>query len=254
MSAKALVDRILPYAPGWARSTGVRSILKEIERGQDQLFNWDAENMIWVGSENKGWPPYLTTTSETYEYEISATNLTNVTAIQKTIGGTAYNVRCKRVMRVFIDVTGGDYDYDKRYLGYAYPYFPENIYSTQTTRIRIAEIPATSMPSLENTGARVRFLEDPGTTTEKYFVEFMWEPMRLSSESIPLCVPSMYESALEDYVIGRIEQVSTGRGNERLARFYSGTPDFPISWIKQFRSEMSAGAQKEFNETQPRTC
>lgn len=218
MSTKALIDRIAPYAKGWNR-TGTKSILSLIEQAQDEMFDFDAPNMIYIDTDNEGFPPYLYTTSGTYKYEITAANL-SVSALQKTIGGTARTVRCRRVIRIFEDAT--EFDYNNRWVGepalYAYP----NPYSTKTDRLTIAQTYVDSYPALENTAAYIQFKEDPGTHGSgdpRYFCEFAWEPPRLVGENIPLIVPQRYEKALQRYVIGEIQMLENGKLNEFQSDF-----------------------------------
>lgn len=240
MSTTALVDRIVPWANNWDR-TGTRSILNLIQQGQDELLDYDEWYMRFVGT-NKGFPPYLTTTAGTYAYDVKTANLGET--LEKTIGGTAYAVRCRQVLRVFVDTTT-DYDYNRRWVGLPYIIGFDNPYRTSNDRVNVADIPVRTYPALENTDAQIIFIEDPGTTTEVYFVEMAWEAPRLDSESIPLVVPTIYENALEDYVIGTIEQFSNGKWNERLEGFYRG----PNSWITRYQQEMGEGAQISSGDT-----
>ena len=244
MSTKSTVDRIAPYATNWAR-VGNRSILALMQEAQDELFDTDLKNLIWIDPENEGYPPYLNTTAETYQYSITAANLVGVSSITRSIGGTDRVVRARKVLRVFIDTTSGDYDYDKRWLGAPAIYRSQNPYSQQSTRISISSVPVDSYPALEGTTAYIIFKEDPGTTTDKYFVEFAWEPPRLTSESIPLAVPRLFENALEDYVFGKIQKYENGKTNDNLTKFYG-------YWRTRFKKEIYSGAQANNNEVLPR--
>jgi len=246
MSVTAIIDRVFPYASGWTR-TGTRSILKLIEEAQDQLLDYDGhENRYIEAADNKGFPPYLLTTTGTYTYPLSSTYL-SCGALFRTIGGTDYTVRAKKCLRVFRDVSKGDYG-TGRYTGKTFFYVNPSSYSVHTDRIAMVKVEVNSYQALENTVARVEFLEDPGTTTTTFFVEFTWEAPRLASESIPLCIPLGYERALEVYAMGRIQRFSNGQPNAYEAEFEN-------LWKPRFRSEvLTGGANQNSRETQPRTC
>lgn len=214
MSTKSLIDRLAPYCNNWSRS-GTSSILSLIEEGQDDFLNIDANFPVFIDNSNKGFPPYLKTTSGTYVYSISNANLS--TTLVKNIAGTDYVVRARRGVRLFVDTTSTDYD--RKYLGEPALSFLPNPYSVSSSRMFVSPVPADFYPALESTDATVTFKEDPGTTTTTYFIEFIWLPPRLTSESIPLIVPQQYEKALEYYVIGRIQELSNGKVNDFMVRY-----------------------------------
>lgn len=245
MSTKALVDRIAPYAKGWSR-TGTKSILNLIEQGQDELIDFDSDYMIYIGTDNEGFPPYLTTTASTYKYEITIANLTNITSLVKNIGGTDRTIRCRQVIDVYIDVSSAN-DYNKRWMGRPAIHYYPNPYSVETERINVASVPVDSYPALEDTAAYIIFKEDPGTTTTTYFVKFAWEAPRLTSEQIPLAIPKHFEQALRDYVIGETQMLSNGKPNEFQMKFEN-------YWKPRFRTEMSSGAQSNNREVAPVYC
>ncbi len=244
MSTKSVIDRIIPYAPGWSRSTGTRSILRLIEQGQDELFEYDAPYMRYLGTDNEGFPPYLKTQANVFKYEIIPANLSATTLVH-TIGGVDRTIRCRRVIKVFVDVSFSA-EFGIRWIGRPYVNYFQNPYSNNFDRTMIADVPVDSYPALENTPAYVIFKEDPGTQDERYFVEFVWEPPRLTSENIPLIVPLNYEEALEEYVLGYVQRRSHGRiGESQL--------DWRNIWVPRFHSEMSALAKSFELRVQTRT-
>jgi len=253
LSTKTLIDEIVPQVPdGYQRSTGNRSILKLIERGQDLLFDFDSPHMVYYATENQGFPPYLTTTAGTYRYEIKAENLTDISSLTIPLGGSTQTVRARRVLKVFVETT--NIDYTSRWIGEQYQYTWFNPYTTATSRVFVSDVPVRSYPATAQTPAYIMFSEDPGDSTEKYFVKFAWEPPRLTAETIPLAVPELYELALEDYVVGMVQYRANGKMSERLARFlYDRGSDQP-SWITQFRSEMFVGATSAPLKAMPRIC
>jgi len=246
MSVTGIIDRVFPYASGFGR-TGTRSILQLIERAQDRLYAYDGQFMRFIDpTDNKGFPPYLQTTAGTYKYDITAANL-SCSSLVKRIGGTDYAIRCREVKKVFRDVSKSDYG-NVQWIGKPYIFYNENPYNVNTDRLQVADIPVEAHPALENTSAYVIFPFDPGTTTDVYFCDFLIEPPRLDSESIPLSVPLDYEEAIEDFVMGRIQRLSNGTPNDFEARFQE-------YWIPKFRSEVAtSGASYRPLSTQVRPC
>jgi hypothetical protein len=243
MSVKSLIDEILPYCPGYNRS-GNRGLLKEIQKAQDLLFDYDGAQMKWVGTDNQGWVPYLITTDNVFRYDITGANLSSGTPT-RTLNGTSYTMRCRKVLRVFVDAT--EIDYTKRFVGAPYLKSWSNPYSSATTRMEVSDIPVDSGEALESTTAWVMFKENPGATTTKYFIEFVLEPPRLTSESVPLSVPAIYEDAIEDYVIGKIQERQNGSLSDKSTRFRN-------FWIPKFRDAINSGAQSYSTQTLPRFC
>lgn len=244
MSLKTLIDGIVPFANSWSRP----SILKLIGEARDELFEFDGPYNIFIDpSDNKGYPPYLQTVDGTYKYEITAANL-SVASLVRNFNGTDYPITCRQVQRVFIDMTRNN-EYGLTWVGEPAQYHNVNPYTNQTTRLTIASIGVDSYPALEDgTSAYITFKENPGTTTDKFFVEFLWSLPPLTSESIPLCIPKEYEKAIEDYVIGKIKRRSNGKVSEDETRFYT-------FWIPRFHQKvLTAGAQANNNNAQPRTC
>lgn len=245
MASADIIDSVLPHAPkGYSRHTGSLSLLKLIEQAQDKLFDYDSPYMRYLGTDNQGWPPYLKTVAGTYRYAINATNLASG-VLAKTIGGTQYNVRCRQVLKVFLD--SSNVDYNLRWLGAPYIYSFQNPYATPISRVEVRDVKVQSSPALENTEAYIDFPEDPGESEDKYFVEFLWEPMRLTTEDIPLCVPKKYEEGIEEWVMGTIQKRIERRTNEFIQRFEQ-------YWVSEFRREMFTGAQVQNNETMMRYC
>ena len=137
MSVEAILDRLETVCPGYTRSSGTRSLLKLVQSAVDILFESALESFSFIDPANKGFPPYLITSADTYRYDMVADNLSAAT-LTMTIGGVVYPVRIKRVNRVFIDVTSTGYDYDSRWIGQPYVYSTPNPYSSHTARITVA--------------------------------------------------------------------------------------------------------------------
>jgi len=249
MSTKTLINRIVARAgTGWNRSgSSGRSILKLVEQGQDELFEAISERLIWRGTDNQGFPPYLYTTVDVYDYEIKAANL-SCGALSKTINGTVYACLADKVIRVYVDITSLDYDYNFRWIGEPILYAELNPYTTQTTRLIIRQIYVEATHRIdENTNPRVMFVDNPGTTTAKYFIDFTWKPTRLTSEGVPLFVPTRFESALEDYAVGKIQEAENGGESPLITRFYN-------FWMTEYKKTMNQGARSHNSQVIPRLC
>lgn len=245
MSVKTIIDRCKPYCAGFERSTGKRNVLDLIQEAVDELWEYDSPYMLYIESEdNQGWPPYLQTTAGIYTYKLIAANLDLAGAdLVKSVNSTDYTVRAYRPIAVFTDATS--VDYSQRFVGQIYQYSSFNPYSTATSRTHVSKCMVDSGPAIENEPAWIRFKEDPGTSTAKYFCLFSYEHPRLSAETIPLLVPRYFYRGIEDYVIGRANQLSHGREDERLVRWEK-------KWLVQWRQKSAMGAQSRQADTRPR--
>ncbi len=244
MGLTSLIDRCSPFCQGWDR-TGTRSLATLAQEGQDEMLDYDANYMIWVGTGNKGFPPYLQTTTPTQRYAINSTTLAET--LTKTIAGTSYTVRCRRVLRVFVDISQAGYGHQRSWLSEPYVWNFRSPYSLTDTRLYVANVPIRPEPALENTEASIDFIEDPGTTTDRYFCEFLWEAPRLTAETIPLVIPQDFERALEDYIIGKVEDFENGQISVRTQRFES-------YWLPKWKDKVTGGVQLTNNEVEPIFC
>lgn len=245
---KQIIDRLKPYCGDWERSTGDLSLIDLIQEAQDNLFDYDAPGMRYLGTDNLGWVPYLTTTSDTYEYEITASNLTNISSLVRTINSTDYPIRARKVIKVFVDAT--NIDYSKKWVGQPYMYSWQNPYSGDWSRMEVADIPVASWECTEEENARVIFKENPGTSTDKYFVTFSIEPPRLLSENVPLLIPIQFEPAIRAYVLGTIQMLENGKTNEHL----EGRRGYYTYWKPRFNERMASADNTVNTKTRPRYC
>lgn len=241
MSTKTLIDRILPYAQGWDRE-GTRSIIKLIEQGQDELFAEADQNAThFIPSDNKGFPSYLKTTALTYRYNMVQANLAST--LSMTVGGSARTIRIKEIKKVFVDAT--IVGYADKWIGEPFVWRFNNNYSSNDDRLMVAEIPCEKFPALESDTAYLTFFDDPATTEDKFFVDCLYEPARLVSESIPLFVPQRFEQALEEYAMGRVQFFANKSYNQIQERFEK-------YWKPEFRKAMRQGGGGFNCETIPR--
>jgi hypothetical protein len=98
-----------------------------------------------------------------------------------------------------------------------------------------------------NTPPYFEFINDPGTESSKYFIEFIFGPPRLLSENIPVPVPSEFEDDILKYVIGECQWFESGRPNDNAAYFENTV-------IPKFHALMNQGAIDRVYETTPRVC
>ncbi len=232
MSTKGIIDRVIPWCPGWERHSGKKNLLKVLEQGLDRLFSWDHECMIYRGTDNQGFPPYLITTKNIYDYAITASNL-SCGPIVRNVGGTEYPLIAKKVNKVFIDVSKSSYE-SSHWLGHPY-YSNLSPYGSDVTRQYFVDIKIASQPAYEDTPPTIKFLNDPGDTTDTFFIEFFIGPPRLTSESIQTPVPAEFEQDLENYIIGFVQWRENGRINDYMQYFENVT-------IPKFQSMMSSCA------------
>lgn len=245
MTTKGVIDRIAPWCPGWARSSGKKNLLKIAEQGLDELFNFDHEKMVYRGTDNQGFPPYLITTAGTYDYDVSAANL-SCGALTKTVSGTTHTFIARFVKKLFVDVTEMTTVYSRTYFGKPY-WMKLNPYTTQTTRLFVAEEVVDTEPGYENTVPRVSFKQDPGTHSDRYFIEIVIGPPRLTAETIQMPIPVRFEKAIEEYVIGTVQSRESGRVHDYLTRFEQ-------KWVPEFQRELIGSASTAPDETPPRRC
>ncbi|MDD5394932.1 MAG: hypothetical protein PHE17_18090 [Thiothrix sp.] len=243
MSTASLLDLLeIDLPAGWSRSTGSRSLLSFIQKGQDRLWKSLGYKRIFHGTENKGFEPYLKTVAGTYDYDIIAANLGCGTP-QKTIGGTVYAVTPDTVLKIFVDSTE-DYGLNMLYMGEPYLYGEQNPYYMGNNRMFVRDIPVDSSPALESTPPHITFKDDPGDSTDIYFCQFNFLPPRLISENIPLMIPEDFEDALRDFVRAQLQASEHGADSDLATKFEN-------FWIPKFQREYRRGANAAQKFTEP---
>jgi hypothetical protein len=222
MSTKGIIDRVLPWCPGWERQSGKKNLLKVLEQGLDDLFSWNHESMIYRGVDNQGFPPYLTTVSGTYDYSVVAANL-SCGAITRNIGGTEYTFVARLVDKISVDVTSESYD-ESPWI--TMPYLLESSpYAISNTRRWFVDYRVSTQPAYENTAPTVKFQDDPGSSTDKFFIRFFIGPPRLTSDSIQAPIPYGMERDMEEYIIGFTKWRETDKWNDRMQYFEDVTKE-----------------------------
>lgn len=238
-----IIDKLVPFCPGWHRNAGHKNLLSVVQDAVDALY----EDIPWVyrGTDNQGYPPYLITVAGTYRYEIIAANL-SCGDMTVTIDGTEYLMQAKRVKRVFVDVTRGVIDYNRQWIGR--PYLADvSILGTRTTRWLIADVNVESLPGAEGVNPSITFLDDPGATTETYFVDVLVGPPELTSESIPIPIPRNFHNAVIDYVQGYCQERENGQSSNYTIRFMN-------EHKPRFERHFNTAASSRPKETPVRLC
>ena len=236
----------MPWCTGWERSSGRKNLLKVLQQGVDKLFNFDHDSMIYRGTDNQGFPPYLTTVSGTYGYSITAANL-SCGAITRDIGGTTYTLVARKVNKIFIDTTVLTPAYFDSWTGKPYRINITQYNMATQNRIFVADISVASQPGYENTAPTVKFQSDPGSHSDKFFCEFFVGSPRLLSEQIEMPIPVDFEEGLEDYIMGFVQKRESGRTNDNLERFKNEV-------IPSFQEYMQTCASTEESYTPIRIC
>jgi hypothetical protein len=190
LSTKGIISRALPRCPGWSRSSGNKSLLKLLEQGIDELFEFDHDCMIYRGSDNNGLPPFLITVAGNYDYSIVAASL-SCGDITRSIGGVAFNLTARKVKGVFIETINSLPQYTQYRNPSERPCFDTGI----------SEIVVSSQPAYDTTAPAIKFQFDPGSYSDRYYVEFYVGAPRLTSEAIQIPMPATFEKYLEEYMV-----------------------------------------------------
>jgi hypothetical protein len=180
-STRVLITRAMTFARGWNRdgTKGILPVLDEINR---YMMSKDAEVNIAINSAT-GQPPYLATTSGTRQYTMADT-------VRKV--ASVYQLRAEE--------NYSDTGFDDISL------FP---YATWQGK-EYYEIPITTRPKTRNSNALVYFRENPGTTTNRYFLKSYTDVTEISSENIDIDVPEKFHDLVLDGVLARIRQTEYG--------------------------------------------
>lgn len=230
-----IIDELVPFCPGWHRNAGNKNLLRLVGKAVEELYS-DVSWRFKDGS-NEGRVPYLLTTDTVFEYALTAANL-SCGELEKTIDGTAYLLVPKTVRRVYIDVTDrlSEYGFNRRYGSE----FEENgkLY---------VKITVDSEVGSDGTPPIVRFLENPGTTTDKFLIDITVGCPKLTSENIPIPIPDEFSEGIIEYVHGTCQKRENGRGSEMLISFEE-------VWKPRFRRYLQGAASSRPTTTKPRLC
>jgi len=206
------------YAPEWSRTR----ILSYLDWAQRQMFCTDcAQHLYYNTSDETFFIPYLKTTENVLSYTIDDNALADSEGNDHPLTYFGRSVTCRRVNRVFHSVTTLEgTQYDRRWYGEEFSLIGMNEYfSRRLYNIHFFEVPTVIINKSEIGSATITFGEDPGTTNNRYYVEFYFNPPPLTSESIPLVVNAdVWEMALIRGAVGRIEDIRNGQ-SAKLQQF-----------------------------------
>lgn len=206
------------FAPDWSRTR----LLGYLDWAHRTLVCQDCAQSIFLNSGDDNFPiPILQTTTGSLEYEVVAGNFADSDGDAVTFTVDEKTVIPRRVKNVFIQAssTAGS-DFNRRFYldSFSWSGINDN-WSRRIYQVSYWKVPCHLFDKTNDRGPVIQFVEDPGTTTDKYYVEFYFEPPELTSESVTLMVDaSKWEQALIDGVVGRIEKVKNGR-SEMYDRF-----------------------------------
>ncbi len=230
-----IIDELVPFCPGWHRNAGHKNLLRLVARAVDEYYS-DVSWRFKDGS-NEGRVPYLLTTDNNFEYDVAAANL-SCGNLEKTIDGTAYLLVAKLVRKVYIDVSNRVTDYNMGIL-YGEEFEENGRYYTDV--VVDSEVGSAGTPPI------VRFATNPGTTTNRFLIDIIVGCPELTSENIPIPIPSEFAEGIVDYCIGTCQKRENGRGSELLLSFEE-------NWKPRFRRYLMGAATPRRNTTKPRTC
>jgi len=209
-------------------------LLDYLRRTVNSLCNQNAEQMTYLNGSDVAFPfPVLVTEDETLDYEVSNTNLVDSegTAITMTVGG--YPVVCRKINHVFL--AGGSFvygGYDRVSITGTSAYWAQRL-----SNVAFYKVPGSIYDRTNLKAAHFQFHSNPGAHTDRYYVEFYWGALELSSESIPLSLDGdMWEEALIEGTVGLIEKVENGQSNQ-LDHFRS-------YWLPLFVKSMNASMEE----------
>lgn len=208
MSTATVVSEIKFKAPNWSRDGSDTAILNFVQRAQDFLFTKPHQFSVYM-DEATGNFPYLATTAGTLRYEIpDTTREVYNSATEEMMDAT---IRIASVKEIFADNASVS-DYNR--------YGTGNMFDSGIKRVRGERINYrfTCRPATEGTSCIVFFVTDPGTTTAKYRLDALIQPLRLTADTVPLMIPEEWEYVLVEGALGYIEYHDVGR-SDRLDKF-----------------------------------
>jgi hypothetical protein len=225
------------FAPDW----GIPKLLQFLDRAQRFLYKNDCAETVWLNESDPSFPyPIFKTTSGVLSYDMSPTNLVDSEGVQVTPEVSGYPVHMRRIRSVFIVVSDlASSNYDKKFYGEQFSLVGLNqFWSQRLYRTSFYKVPGDIHDANGlHDYPRFVFHEDPGTTTDRYFVEMFCDPIEITSANIPLTIDGdKWEDALIDGVVGYIEDIESGK-SERLEKFRK-------YWLKKFMSDANDHADE----------
>lgn len=243
MSTQTLVSWIKEdFAPAHSRT----KILQYVDRAQNEMFNQDCAQMTFLNHSDDEFPvPILSTTADTLNYTPSASNLVDSDGNAITLAVNGYSVSVRKIKRIFMQVSSLTTSYDNTFIGRTFDWAGINDnWSKKIYKVRYREVPTQPFDKTDNEDAHLTFIEDPGTHTDRYYIEFYYGPVDLTSESIPMSIDSdKWAEAIFKAVRGYIEESLNGRSD--LLDGDRRTGSFRNYWLPKFRNSMNSGMEQK---------
>lgn len=191
-STREILVQLEYDAQGWQPS-GNRGLLWLINECHRFMVSGDCWQHLYIDS-STGRPPYLTTTSGTYQYDAPS--------------------NCRKIFDIAVDS-----------LSSYTPTVFYNYYNQLTGRIpgekrnfvwagrQYTRMEAYTTLALMDGVCTATFPFDPGTTTETYYLFYFKKPTEITAQTIELDIPEVYHEILIDGVLARIGKKSYGDVN-----------------------------------------
>lgn len=209
-STKSIIDEIKIKAGNWNRQGSDKSIAAMVNWAQNYLFSKPTRESLAIDPAT-GKHPLLPTTATIFKY-----NLPNITKEIYDEDGEAQNVSLR--IKIALEIYQEDFTEEGYGLSRVLRQTPSNIVRQVGGRYVVN---ATPYEARDLQPARAIFHFDPTTTTDKYYIFGLIEPLQITADTIPLFIPANpdAEFALIEGALGRIEYLDYGR-SDRLQTFY----------------------------------
>lgn len=194
-----MIQRIKLQAPEWS-TLGDRGLLALINEVDHLMMNADIEHNVVINAAT-GFPPFLATTGGTRQYNCPDD--------------------CRKVATVFFEDFNIYTDRSRRYgerqtlMFLDQEFYEEPVVSRRRT--------INSDGTTQN--ATVTFRDNPGATTEVYYLKYYRLMTDITSVNIQPNVPPDYHYLLIDGVLARIQPIQYGKENPWLA------------WVERMKAE-----------------
>lgn len=253
MSLSEILDRVQPWCPGWERASGRKSLLQLAQQCIDLVFSVDHASLIFRPGNtlgNEGFPPYLITTAGTFKYPITSAYLSCGANINHVAGSDTVTFIPRKVRRILVDITNigyNDFPYSDLVGGPISD--PFGLYGASPSRSLFRKINITTTVAMTaNSGQyippTVTFVNDPGSETEKYFIEFYVMPQRLTVDTVEIPLPMQFEQMVEDFIRGRVQELESGTQSPIMQKFN----DY---WIPKFEVDVFSTTTVQSTSTPP---
>lgn len=196
-TTRQLINYLKLQAEGWNRA-GEKGLLEILNEAQNMLMMQGNQQSIAYRTDQD--LPYIATTDGVYEYTLN----------QATTGLT------KDIWRV-----DGIFVKPNFFFDYDYSNFPNYRYPTKLYLFNGIEYlkwyEIASVDALDNDVPRLRFRVNPKTTTQSFYILAYYKPTQLTSETIPLTLPSyLHMSCLLPTALKLIEGIQNGNVEESM--------------------------------------